>query len=72
MRLKHEIEQENRELKIEIHKLKNNQMPCGQVKDYCPNCGNPILINQGAYNNRRNNGVRTFYCSVGHSFTYRS
>lgn len=39
--------------------------------DYCPDCGNPVLIPYKIYE-RRLNKKQNFYCAVGHSFTYTS
>ena len=65
MKLKVELEKELRELKTKLYNMK--EIPCGQRMVYCPDCGNPVLINTGAYIERLKH---TFYCSVGHKFTY--
>ena len=67
MKLKKELENELRELRLKIANIK--EIPVGQRLFYCPNCGNPLLINTGAYTERTKH---TFYCSVGHQFTFTS
>lgn len=69
MRLKKEIEQENRELRNKIATMKT--IPCGYVMDTCPNCFNNVLMTSNQYDNRLKHKI-TFTCSLGHKFTYNS
>lgn len=67
MKLKKEIEQELREVK---QKLTDSKLiPCGHYLYHCPNCGNPVLLNNGQ-NKRKAEPKQIFFCSSGHDFIF--
>lgn len=69
MKLKSELIDELRQVKDELSRLRNNQIPCDYTMARCPDCGAAVLIYNGAYA-RRLDKSKTFYCAVGHPFTF--
>lgn len=67
MKLKSDYIKENAYLRAKIVSI--IAIPCNQKLFSCPNFGNPVLINDGAHSQRISHS-RTFYCSVGHQFTF--
>ncbi len=67
MKLKKELEKEVRELERKLNRIK--EIPCGHFLHYCPNCGNPVLLNKGQ-EFRKFFKKTSFTCSAGHSFSF--
>lgn len=69
MKLKKELEKENRELREKIATMK--VLPCGYVMDTCPTCFNNFIMTANQHKYRLIHKI-TFTCSLGHKFTYTS